>query len=333
MTASTTFAIPSNPPKVYGFIGLGSMGYGMASNVARSLPSGTTLIVYDAWPASLERFRKEFNGDKILVAGSVVEVARRADLLVTVLPGPKESRAVWTEMLPEVTQGKVLIECATVGVELVKEMAPLVAARGGTMVDAPISGGVAGANNGTLTFMAGVEDSTPDPTGERSVDATTPILQYARVILDAMGKNVYLCGPPGTGQVAKLANNLLVYQTMVGLAESLRMAEAHGVHPRLATEIMKRSTARSWVLEGYHPVPGIVPGLPASRGYQMPGFPVTGGIKDVKCALDCAKSAGTPATMGEASLRTLEAMAADERFVKRDFSVVWEWLGEQREAK
>ncbi|KXS20263.1 hypothetical protein M427DRAFT_66779 [Gonapodya prolifera JEL478] len=329
MTVTSTFSVPSSPPTCYGFIGLGSMGFGMASNLFRALPADVKLVAFDAFPSSLERFVNQFPdaGNRLIKASSAHEVAAQAAVVFTVLPGPKESRAVWNEVVTAVKAGTVLVECATVGPELVREMTLLVNEKGGAVVDAPISGGVAGANNGTLTFMVGPGDAQPDPSGSRSLDATTPLMEYIGTALKAMGKNIFLCGPPGTGQVAKLCNNLLSYEAMVGLSESLRIAEANGVSPKLATEIFGRSTGRSWVLEGYHPVPGIVPGLPASRNYEMPGFPVLGGIKDLQCAMALANSSGMRTRMGETALQTFEEMAKDEKYARKDFSSVWEWLG------
>lgn len=340
MTSTTTItadASISGPisPKVAGFIGLGSMGGRMATNLAKGMPGGSTLLVYDVIPNASEKFiarNTELSGVQLKIANSPGELALQAEMVFTALPGPSESKSVYDEIgrALKTQQGnnhrKIFLECGTVGPACAKFCAGVIEQAGSVYVDSPMSGGIGGAERGTLTFMIGTPDCESPP---QNVDETTRLLEQVRPWLNLMGSKVYICGKVGTGQTAKLLNNLQEYSSLLALSESLLLGVAHGIPPQLLTNILNSSSGSSWISQNYNPAPEVQPDAPASRGYALPGFPVFGAVKDLSLALELARDVGLVPIVGNVTYEANREVQEDERFRKLDYTVIYEWLKEK----
>lgn len=174
--------------------------------------------------------------------------------------------------------------------------------------------------------MVGVPDCETPP---ETVDETTPLLEHVRPFLTMMGSKVYICGGVGTGQTAKLLNNLQEYASLLALSESLLLGTAHGLSPSLLTAIFNDSTGGSWISHNYNPAPGVHPNAPASRGYSLPGFPVNGAIKDLSLAMELARDVGLQPRVGSVTCDANREMASEDRFRRLDYTVIYEWLREK----
>lgn len=260
------------------FIGLGHMGRFMARNLVRG---GHTVVGHDVAPAGLEELAREGGRTASSIAGCV----RDAEVVVTMLPAGKHVREVYLSpggVLASCRAGALLVDSSTIDPATAKEVAEKARERGAAMLDAPVSGGTGGADAGTLTFMVGgaAED-----------------LERARPLLQLMGKAIYHAGPPGAGQAVKMCNNMLLGIQMAGTCEALRLGIAHGLDPARLSEIMGKSSGRNWALEVYNPCPGVMPGVPASRGYAG-GFATDLMLKDIGLATDAAAASGVQTPLG-----------------------------------
>ena len=232
-----------------GFIGLGNMGGHMARNLAAA-EAGYTLTVFDVAPALMETV------PGAQPAASIAELAAAQDVIISMLPAGAHVREVYLGaqgVLASVAAGTLLIDCSTIDPDSARAVAGAAAERGLKMIDAPVSGGTAGAEAGTLTFIVG-----------GAADA----LDSARPYLDIMGANVYHAGESGAGQIAKICNNMLLAIHMAGTAEALALGVENGLDPAVLSEIMKQSSGGNWSLNVYNPYPGVMDGVPASRGYE-----------------------------------------------------------------
>eukprot|EP01031_Cornospumella_fuschlensis_P044722 gene44722-54692_t len=203
----------------------------------------------------------------------------------------------------------LLLDCSTIDVATAREVAASAAAAGYAMVDAPVSGGIAAANGGTLTFMVGGSDEA---------------FARAEPILSAMGKAVIHAGASGAGQAAKICNNMLLGVQMIGTAEALRLGIANGMDPKVLSEVMSKSSGRNWVLDMYNPIPGVMDGVPASRGYTG-GFGVDLMLKDLGLAAESAMAAKSPVPLGELA-RNLYALHSSAGAGGLDFSSIVQLL-------
>lgn len=264
-----------------GFIGLGNMGGPMALNLVKA---GHDVVAFDLVEAALAKLREA--GAKS--AASAREAAVDADFVVSMLPAGRHVEGVYLGqennacLLDEIAATTVIIDCSTIAAETARKVAAAAAERGRKMLDAPVSGGVGGAEAGTLTFMVGGDAAVVDE---------------ARPILDVMGKNVFHAGDSGAGQVAKMCNNMLLAVLMSGTAEAIQLGVANGLDPAVLSDIMKQSSGGNWALNIYNPYPGVMEGVPASRGYTG-GFQVDLMIKDLTLAMDGAAAAGQSTPMG-----------------------------------
>jgi 3-hydroxyisobutyrate dehydrogenase len=273
-----------------GFIGLGNMGAPMALNL---LKAGHDLTVFDLNPRAVQLLVDA--GAK--GAGSLKILASDAELVITMLPTAAHVRGVLTGsdgVLSGIGSGTTIVDSSTIDPASVREFAALAEQRGSVLVDAPVSGGTGGATAGTLTFMVGGSEAA-----------------YARVkpVLSAMGKNIVHCGDTGTGQVAKICNNLVLGITMAGVAEAMALGEALGIDPKVLGGIMNTSTGRSWSSDTYNPFPGVVETAPSSRGYTG-GFGTDLMLKDLGLATEAAKGAKRPAFMGALAQQLYQAMSS-----------------------
>jgi len=279
------------------FIGLGHMGSGMAANLAKA---GHAVCAYDLSEAALERAV----ADGCHRAGSVTQAVDEADAVVTMLPAGRHVRGVYEdEAFTATTREAILIDCSTIDVATAKAVAAEAASRGLTMVDAPVSGGTAAANGGTLTFMVG---------------GSAAGFAQAQPILEKMGIAVIHAGDAGMGQAAKICNNMILGATMVATCEAFVLADKLGLDAQTFFDISSKASGQSWSMTSYCPVPGPVLAAPSNRDYQG-GFGAALMLKDLKLALAAAAGAGASVPMG-AQAEALYQMFAGLGGGARDFS-------------
>ncbi len=285
------------------FIGLGNMGSGMAANLARA---GHEVRAFDLSTDALARAAAH----GIMAAESAVGAAAGADAIVTMLPTGAHVRAVYEGELFAAARGDaVLIDCSTIDVATARSLGEAAAARGLAMVDAPVSGGTAAADAGTLTFMVGGPEAA---------------FARARPVLENMGKAVIHAGGAGAGQAAKICNNMLLAVSMIGTCEAFALARKLGLEDQTFFDIASKASGQSWSLTSYCPVPGPVPASPANRDYAG-GFAAALMLKDVRLALEAGRS------VGQALPLASEAGAMYELFAGlgqggRDFSAILKLL-------
>ena len=281
------------------FIGLGNMGLPMAINLVKA---GHQVEGVDLNPASLAKLKE--------AGGAPVEFARvaasRADAVITMLPAGKHVREVYLGVggiIENANPGTLLIDCSTIDVETARAVAAGAEKKGLMMLDAPVSGGVGGAAGGTLTFMVG-----------GSAQAFT----RAESILQKMGKTIVHAGGAGTGQAAKICNNMILGISMIAVSEAFVLAEKLGLDHQKLFDISSKSSGQCWSMTSYCPVPGPVPASPANRDYQA-GFTAAMMLKDLRLAQDAAKTAGANTELGADAERIYSAYA-DSGEAEKDFS-------------
>ncbi|MGB7404864.1 MAG: 3-hydroxyisobutyrate dehydrogenase [Pacificimonas sp.] len=285
------------------FIGLGNMGGGMARNL---VAAGHEVVAYDLSDAALAD--AETAGCQRAVSGA--DATKDADALVTMLPAGEHMAAVYEkDVFAVASRDMLLIDCSTIDVATAREVAGKAAERGFSMVDAPVSGGIAAAAGGTLTFMVGGSDGA---------------FAKAEPILSAMGKAVIHAGDAGAGQAAKICNNMLLGATMVATCETLALAEKLGLDPQTFYDIASVSSGQSWSLTSYCPLPGVGPDSPADRGYAG-GFASALMLKDLKLAGEAARAAGASVPMGGLA-QALYQMQVGAGEGGQDFSAIIEML-------
>ena len=286
------------------FIGLGNMGGRMA---ARLVAAGHTVMgrdVSDAAVGALEAAGGTRAAEDALTS---------AEAVVTMLPAGSHVRDVYGNggILAEAPDGCLLIDCSTIDVATAREVAEMAAARGLDMVDAPVSGGVGGAEAGTLTFMVG------GPAGA---------VERARPLLEAMGKAVIHAGDSGAGQAAKICNNMILGISMIAVSEAFALGRRLGLEDQKLFDVASVSSGQCWSLTTYCPVPGPVPTSPANRDYA-PGFTAAMMLKDLKLAQDARASTGAATPLGEAAAAFYQAFV-DAGHEGSDFSAVMRVLDE-----
>ncbi len=257
------------------FIGLGNMGGPMAANLVKA---GHKVAGFDLVDAS----REAAKAAGASIAATAVDAVKGADVVVTMLPAGKHVLSVWTEILPSVAKGALLIDCSTIDVESAVAAHGLAAKAGVASVDAPVSGGVGGAQGATLTFMCGGDDKG---------------FAAAKPILEKMGKKIVHCGKAGAGQAAKICNNMILGISMIGVCEAFTLAEKLGLSHQALFDVSSTSSGQCWSLTTYCPVPGPVPTSPANNDYK-PGFAAALMLKDLKLSQAASKAAGAATPLG-----------------------------------
>jgi 3-hydroxyisobutyrate dehydrogenase len=281
------------------FIGLGNMGGGMAANLAKA---GHEVVAFDLSEDAL--LRAEARG--ATRSPSAQEAMAGADAVVTMLPAGKHVRAVYAEsVIGHAPKAAILMDCSTIDVDSARAVIADAAAAGYEMVDAPVSGGIAAAEAGTLTFMAGGTDAA---------------LERARPFLEQMGKAVIHAGEAGAGQAAKICNNMLLGATMVATCEAFAMARRLGLDLQTFYDISSKASGQSWSMTSYCPVPGVGPETPADRDYEG-GFAAALMLKDLRLAMEAAQSVDAYTPMGSEA-ETLFARFADLGGGGKDFSAI-----------
>jgi 3-hydroxyisobutyrate dehydrogenase len=288
-----------------GFIGLGNMGLPMATNL---VAAGHAVAGFDVI-ASLTGKLAAVGGTP---AETIAAACRGADAIITMLPAGEHVREVYCAangLIEAAGAGTLLIDSSTIDVATAREMAARAAAKGLAMVDAPVSGGVAGAQAGTLTFMVGGADAAFD---------------RAQPILENMGKTIVHAGGPGNGQAAKICNNMILGVSMIVVSEAFLLAEKLGLDAQRLFDIASKSSGQCWSLTSYCPVPGPVPTSPANHGYQA-GFTAAMMLKDLKLAEHAARSATTATPLGAAAAE-LYGSFVRAGHASEDFSAIIRWI-------
>lgn len=280
------------------FMGLGNMGGGMAANLVKA---GHEVRAFDLSDAALSAAQaagcEAFTDAKEAVQG--------VEAVVTMLPNGAIVKSVYTQdVLGHAPAGAVLLDCSTIDVATAREVIALAEAAGYDMVDAPVSGGIAAANGGTLTFMVGGSDAA---------------YKRAEPILQAMGKTVIHAGAAGNGQAAKICNNMLLGITMIGTCEAFAMAQKLGLDPQVFYDISSVSSGQNWSMTSYCPVPGVGPQTPADNDYQG-GFATALMLKDLKLAMAASETAGATTVLGQQSRDIYEKFAEENGGL--DFSAI-----------
>lgn len=258
-----------------GFIGLGNMGNPMAANLVKA---GHTVHGFDLMPDHLNTARD--NG--VTVMANAVAAAKDADVVITMLPAGKHVLSVYADIAPKVKKGALLIDSSTIDVDSARKAHAIAAEHGLLSVDAPVSGGTGGAAAGTLTFMAG---------------GAKPAYDRAEPVLKPMAGRIVHCGDAGSGQAAKICNNMILGISMIGVAEAFVLAEKLGLSHQALFDVASTSSGQCWSLTSYCPVPGPVPNSPANRDYQ-PGFAAALMLKDLKLSQEAAQQAGAVTPLG-----------------------------------
>ncbi len=283
------------------FIGLGNMGAPMALNLIKA---GHEVAVFDLVAPAM---------DPVVKAGargakSATDAASGAQVVISMLPASQHVESLYLGeegLLTRIADGALVIDCSTIAPQSARKVALAAAARGLDMVDAPVSGGTGGAVAGTLTFIVGGEPA---------------VFERARPVLEQMGKNIFHAGACGAGQVAKIANNMMLGIQMAGAAEALALGVANGLDPAVLSDIISKSSGRNWAFELYNPWPGVMESAPAARGYAG-GFGVDLMLKDLGLAAEAAMGSRAVVPLGELA-RNLYALHSAQGNGKLDFSSI-----------
>lgn len=271
------------------FIGLGNMGAPMAHNL---LKAGHALTVFDVNAQAVGALAEA--GAK--AANSARDAVLECELVITMLPAATHVRSVYLGeegLLAALPDGAVAVDSSTIDPQTAREVAQVAAERGVAMADAPVSGGTGGAQAGTLTFMVG---------------ATPELFNLIQPVLSDMGRNIVHCGEVGTGQVAKVCNNLLLGISMIGVAEAMALGDALGIDTKVLAGIINTSTGRCWSSDTYNPWPGIIETAPSSRGYTG-GFGADLMLKDLGLATEAAKQVRQPVLLGALAQQLYQSMS------------------------
>jgi 3-hydroxyisobutyrate dehydrogenase len=288
-----------------GFIGLGNMGASMAKNL---LKKNYPVIVYDL---SLDAVKslKEAGASS---GNSPAEIASKVKTIVTMLPSSPHVRDVYSGkqgILNTVQPGTLMLDCSTIDPAVSQEIQALAAKKDSVFMDCPVSGGVVAARDAGLTFMVG---------------GLVGDFERAKVILSHMGKNIVHCGPTGTGQAAKICNNMLLAISMIGTAEAMHLGKKLGLDPKMLAKVLNTSSGRCWSSEMYNPCPGVIEGIPSSNNYQG-GFGSVLMVKDLGLAQNSATATQCPTPMGSLAHQIYRIMC-NSGYGKRDFASVFLFL-------
>ena len=288
-----------------GFVGTGTMGQPMLSNL---LKKGHSVVAYDIVEAMLEGAVKR----GATRAGSASEAAKASEVVITMLPSSSHVEAAYLGaggVLEGIASGRLCIDMSTADPAASRRVAEAAKKRGVRFIDAPVSGGVPRAEEGTLAIMVGGEPRD---------------FEEAKPVLACLGANIIHVGPVGSGEVAKICNNLIAGVAAVAVSEAFRIAEGFGVDPKILTDVISKSSGNTWVMEHAHPVPGLVAKAPANRDYA-PGFMTDLMAKDLGLAVSAARELRVPVFVAPAAQQLLR-LASSQGLGRKDFTVVYEFL-------
>jgi 3-hydroxyisobutyrate dehydrogenase len=288
-----------------GFIGVGTMGLPMATNLVKK---GFAVTAFDLNAEAV----KAAVAAGMTAAASAAEAVAAADLVITMLPSSSHVEAAYTGdggVLAAGRKGTLCVDMSTIDPAVSRRVAATAAERGLRFIDAPVSGGVTGATDGTLAIMV----------GGSATDVTA-----ARPALEAMGTNVIHVGAVGSGEVVKLCNNLIAGVSAVAVSEAFRIAQGFGVDPKVVTEVISKSSGNTWVMERAHPVPGLVARAASTNDYK-PGFMTDLMCKDVGLAVEAARALRIPVFVASAAQQVYR-LASSHGLGRRDFTSVYSFL-------
>ena len=277
-----------------GFVGLGNMGAPMAANLAIA---GHEIKGFDI---------AEVTVDGVAPASSASSAAEGSEVLITMLPDGNILRSVADEAIRAMVPGAALVDCSTVDVESAREVAAQAEAAGLLAMDAPVSGGIAGAAAGTLTFMAGGSEAA---------------FKKVLPLFEIMGQRAVHCGGPGAGQAAKICNNMILGITMIGTCEAFALADRLGLDRRKMFDVVSTSSGYSWAMNAYCPAPGIGPDSPADNHY-LPGFASELMLKDLRLSQQAAATVNADTPLGAAATDLYRRFVEEEDGRGRDFSAM-----------
>ena len=277
-----------------GFIGLGNMGAPMARNLAAAGHDVAGFDITAPVPEGVD------------VAATAAAAVAAREVAITMLPDGEILRSVANEIIPAMGSGTVMLDCSTVDVESARAVAEQARSAGVHALDAPVSGGIGGAEAGTLTFMVG---GTED-----AVKAVTPLL-------DIMGQKAVHCGPSGNGQAAKICNNMILGATMIATCEAFALADKLGLDRQAMYDVVSTSSGYSWSMNAYCPAPGIGPASPADNDYQ-PGFAAELMLKDLRLSQQAAEAVDADTPIGARATEIYSAFVEDEGGKGKDFSAM-----------
>ena len=284
------------------FIGMGNMGGPMAGNLVKA---GHQVTGFDLSADHLASATQK----GVAAASSAIAAVKDCAVIITMLPAGQHVRAVWADLAPHCTKGALMIDCSTIDVESARAVHALAENTGLSSLDAPVSGGVGGAEGATLTFMCGGHDDA---------------FASGKPILEAMGKKIVHCGEAGNGQAAKICNNMILGISMIAVCEGFALAEKLGLPHQALFDVSSTSSGQCWSLTSYCPVPGPVPASPANRDYQ-PGFAAALMLKDLKLAQEAAVASNASTPLG-AHAAELYKHFNEAGFAGKDFSGIIEML-------
>ncbi|MEP1142373.1 MAG: 3-hydroxyisobutyrate dehydrogenase [Henriciella sp.] len=287
-------------------IGLGNMGSGMCQNL---VANGFSVRAYDLNPAALEKAAQ----DGATPAETIQQAVADADFVVTMLPAGKHVLEVYfgdNGVANFAKKGTLFIDCSTIAVDEARQASEFSAAQGFAMVDAPVSGGIAAASNGALTFMVGGADAA---------------FAGAKPILEAMGKTIVHAGASGNGQVAKIANNMLLGISMIATCEAFELAERLGLDAQTFFDISSKASGQNWSMTSYCPAPGPVPTAPSNNAYKA-GFAVDMMLKDLRLAKAASQSVAADTRFGDQAEAVYSSLS-DDGHGALDFSAVMKFMG------
>lgn len=277
-----------------GFIGLGNMGAPMARNLAAAGHDVTGFDLTAPIP------------DELTAAETAEGTARNAEVVITMLPNGAILRDVADQVVPVMTEGSVFLDCSTVDVESARAVANQAANANIEALDAPVSGGIGGAEAGTLTFMIGGD---PEAVGR------------AMPLFDIMGQKAVHCGPSGNGQAAKICNNMILGSTMIATCEAFALADKLGLDRQSMFDVVSTSSGYSWTMNAYCPAPGVGPASPADNDYQ-PGFAAELMLKDLRLSQQAAEAVDADTPMGARASELYATFVEDEDGRGKDFSAM-----------
>lgn len=277
--------------------------------MARNLQSkGHLMYVYDANISVCRGFPK--------IASSIAEISSKCNIILTMLPNSEDvyNVTIGSGIMNEGNRGKAVIDCSTVSPSTEQEIWKIAKSHNISYLDAPVSGGVKGAETGSLSFMVGGSESD---------------FNRLRSILLSMGKNVFYCGKSGNGQVAKICNNLLLGTSMIALSEAIILAESNGLDPKKFKEVINSSSGRSWASETHYPYPNVDPMAPASSEYK-PGFLSQLMVKDLQLAKELRKASDCNLSATMVAIDTYQRMCEKGDYKNLDFSVIFKYLDNRK---
>ena len=278
-----------------GFIGLGNMGAPMASNLASTGYEVFGFDIVGSYPEGVK------------ASGSAKDAAEGREIVITMLPDSNALRSVVDEILPVMSNASVILDCSTVDIDVARDAGNIAANAGLLFVDAPVSGGIGGARDGTLTFMAG-----------GSMSAYEKVLP----LLEVMGSRIVHCGEVGTGQTAKICNNMILGANMIATCEAFALGVKLNLNPVLLYEVVSKSSGFSWVSNVYCPIPGVGPKSPADNDYKA-GFSASLMLKDLRLSQQAASLAGIDTSMGQMAMKYYEKFVECDALGHMDFSAVF----------